>query len=115
MASEQTTSSGSDKRKYPRVALSKAARARAKKGEDQEAIIRDISASGASIHTNPPLEENSNVEIEIDGIDHEISGHVVRAFDDGVAVEFELEAAEEEALLREINDLHASSSRADEF
>jgi hypothetical protein len=107
--------SGSDKRKYPRVALSKAARARAKQGENQEAIIRDISASGASLSMNPPLAKNSNIEIEIDGIDHEITGHVVRAFDDGVAVEFELEAAEEEALLREINDLHMSSSRSDEF
>ena len=52
--------------------------------------------------------------MEIDGIDHEITGHVVRAFDDGVAVEFGLEAAEEEALLREINDLHEASSKADE-
>ena len=106
--------SGSDKRKYPRVALSKAARARAKQGEDQEAIICDISATGASIKINPPLAENSKIEMEIDGIDHEITGHVVRAFDDGVAVEFELEAAEEEALLREINDLHEVSSKADE-
>ena len=114
MSENTPQASGSDKRRYPRIALSKAARARVKKGEDQEAIIRDISASGASIQINPPLEENSAVEMEIDGIDHEIAGHVVRAFDDGVAVEFELEAAEEEALLREINDLHDSSSRADE-
>ncbi|MEL0107066.1 MAG: PilZ domain-containing protein [Rhodospirillaceae bacterium] len=85
------------------------------KSEDQDAVIRDISASGASIQMNTPLAENSAIEIKIDGIDHDISGHVVRAFDDGVAVEFELEAAEEEALLREINALHSATSRADEF
>jgi len=111
---DTTESTDSDKRRFPRVALSRAARARAKE-RDQDAVISDISASGASIKTDPPLEENAPIDLTIDGLDRSIAGRVVRAFDDGVAVEFELEAAEEEALLREINDLYQATSRADEF
>ncbi len=109
-----TQTTGSDKRRFPRIALSKAARARAKDNET-EGTIQDISASGAFMKTNQLFEENAPVDLTIDGLNHSISGHVVRAFDDGVAVEFELEAAEEEALLREINGLYDSSMKSDEF
>ena len=115
MADNKTTRpTSSDKRRYPRIALSKAARARAKDNET-EGTIQDISASGAFMKTDQPLENNAPVDLTIDGLDHSISGRVVRAFDDGVAVEFELEAAEEEALLREINGLYDSSTKSDEF
>jgi hypothetical protein len=105
---------GRDQRRYPRIALSKAARAKSRDSE-LEVQLRDISASGASLAGATGLAANSEIGLAIDGIDRELSGRVVRAFDDGIAVEFELEAAEEEALLREINSLHAATLRTDEF
>ncbi|MEQ8192869.1 MAG: PilZ domain-containing protein, partial [Rhodospirillales bacterium] len=78
-----------DKRRYPRVALSKAARAKSR-GFELDVELRDISASGASLAGSTGLAANAEIGLAIDGIDREISGHVVRAFDDGVAIEFEL-------------------------
>ena len=51
------------------------------------------------------VEDESQVELDIEDMSP-LSGTVVRSYDDGFAVEFDLDEEEEDRLLSELTELH---------
>jgi hypothetical protein len=89
-----------EKRRHARHAVDRAVNA-VSGGRKHKGRLRDISASGAAIQTDGELDADAHVEIEIEDME-DLSGRVARSFDDGFAVEFELEDDDEDYLLDEI-------------
>ena len=93
-----------DQRRHPRIAFKRNVQTRSKNAR-QNGSLKDISASGAAISVDLDVEKNDMVEIDIEDMSP-LSGRVARSFDDGIAVEFDLEEDEEERLLAEMTALH---------
>lgn len=93
-----------EKRRHPRVAISKKVRARA---DQQESLgtVTDISASGVAFDTDMVAEDDSEVELMIDDLSP-LMGHVTRSHDEGLVVEFDLDQEEEDRLLSEVMQIH---------
>jgi hypothetical protein len=101
-----------DKRRHPRVNVAKTARA--KSGDDErEGVVRDISAGGAALEIEADWEDGAYAEIDIDDLTS-LSGHVTRTFDDGFAIEFDLDEEEEDRLLSEVMEMHTNTSLEEE-
>ena len=93
-----------ERRRHKRYASTKAVRARAEGGKG-EGSLKDISISGAAVATELTVDQRDAVELDIDDLDP-LFGHVARTFDDGFAVEFELDGDDEQRLLSELSALH---------
>jgi hypothetical protein len=104
MANHNLEVSAEEKRRHPRVAISRHVRARA---DNQESLgtVTDISVSGVAIDTDMAVEDDLEVELEIDDLSPLI-GHVTRSHDDGLVVEFDLDQEEEDRLLSEVMQIH---------
>ena len=96
-----------NKRRHARRAVSRPARAvagdRALTG-----TVTDLSAGGAALHLDSPaenLDEDSSIDLYIEDMDP-LPGRLARTFEDGIAVEFDLDEAEEERLLAEVMEIH---------
>ena len=67
--------------------------------------MTDISAGVAALSVDADVEDESQVELDIEDLSP-LSGIVARSYDDGFAVEFDLDEAEEDRLLSELTELH---------
>ena len=96
-----------NKRRHARRAVSRPARAVAGARELTGAVT-DLSAGGAALHLDFPAEnfdEDALIDLYIEDMDP-LPGHLARTFEDGIAVEFDLDEAEEDRLLAEVMDMH---------
>ena len=96
-----------NKRRHARRAVSRPARAvagdRALTG-----TVTDLSAGGAALHLDSPaenLDEDASIDLYIEDMDP-LPGRLARTFEDGIAVEFDLDEAEEERLLAEVMEIN---------
>ncbi len=95
---------GSDKRRHPRVSLTKELRA-VQKDRQHQGRVKDISASGAAIQLDGELDDEALVELHIQDL-ASVTGHVVRAIDDGFAFEFESDTLDEDPFMTDVMRLH---------
>ena len=104
-----------NKRRHARRAVSRPARAVA--GTLEIAVtVTDLSAGGAALHLDSPaenLDEDALIDLYIEDLDP-LSGHLARTFEDGIAVEFDLDEAEEDRLLAEIMEMHNAMRAEDQ-
>jgi len=93
-----------DQRRHPRLVISKSVRAIAVNVKTTGMLV-DISASGAAIDLDGELDtypdDETEIELEIDDISP-LAGYVARSFEEGLAVEFDLNQEEEDQLLSEV-------------
>ena len=87
-------------RRYPRYADNR--KVRVKGGADgsawdQEGTLDDISGSGASLQINVQVHNNAFVDMHVQGVGH-VRGNVVRAYDGGAAVSFDMADSKKEQL-----------------
>ena len=95
-----------DKRRHPRIPADKPVRA-VSRGQVRRGRLKDISASGAAIHTDDPFDKAEPVNLEIEDM-KDVSGKVARSFDDGYAVEFEMDEESQDDLLDDLAALQKS-------
>ncbi len=96
-----------NKRRHARRAISRPARAVAGARELTGAVT-DLSAGGAALHLDFPAEnfdEDALIDLYIEDMDP-LPGHLARTFEDGIAVEFDLDEAEGDRLLDEIMEMY---------
>jgi hypothetical protein len=96
-----------NKRRHARRAVSRPARAVAGARELTGAVT-DLSAGGAALHLDSPAEnlgEDALIDLYIEDMDP-LPGHLARTFEDGIAIEFDLDEAEEDRLLAEVMEMH---------
>ena len=92
-------------RRHKRVEYSKPFRGVAV-GEEFDGLIEDISASGAAIAVDVANSQISNfdfVELHIQSIDKKIPSQVVRKYDGGFAVKFNVDPQEQAQIQNEID------------
>jgi len=91
-----------NKRRHRRTVVSRPVRARVDSRE-QHGQLRDISAGGASVEMEfeDDVDVDAEADLYIDDIS-DLSGRVARTFDDGMAVQFDLDSEDEDRLLDEI-------------
>ncbi len=95
-----------DKRRHARHAISKPARAVAGSRE-LAGSVTNMSAGGAALQLDSPAEdvdEDALIDLYIDDMEP-LPGHLARTFEDGIAVEFDLDEAEEDRLLAEVMEM----------
>jgi|GEM_PF-1199672 len=103
---EDDNSKDSDNRRHRRFGLYRNVRLEI----DGETIIgetRDVSACGAAIETPVDIPNDVFVDLHVENLG-DLSGHVVRKFDGGFAVEFDPVAAEKERLEKKLRDMFAT-------
>jgi hypothetical protein len=96
-----------NKRRHARRAVSRPVRAVAGARELTGAVT-DLSAGGAALHLDSPVEdldEDVSIDLYIEDM-APLPGHLARTFEDGIAVEFDLDEAEEDRLLAEVMEMH---------
>ena len=96
-----------NKRRHARRTISRPVRAVAGARELTGAVT-DLSAGGAALHLDSPagnLDEDALIDLYIEDMDP-LPGHLARTFEDGIAVEFDLDEAEEDRLLAEVMEMH---------
>ena len=103
---------GRDRRRHARLTISKQVRAVAGK-ELRVGVTLDISASGAALELEADFDEEERVELDIEDLSP-LSGTVARSYDDGFAVEFDLDEGDEDRLVAEIMIIHTSILLEDE-
>ena len=103
---------GRDRRRHQRLSISKPVRARWG-AQEHDGATRDISASGAALQLEAQFEDEGLVELDIKDMSH-LSGHVARLFDDGFAVEFDIDPDEEERLVGEIKQIYNATKVEEE-
>lgn len=103
---------GRERRRHPRLTISKQVRAVA--GEElREGVTLDISASGAAFELEADFDEDDHVELDIEDLSP-LTGTVARSYDEGFAVEFDLDEGDEDRLVAEIMMIHNSILLEDE-
>ncbi len=101
------TGSAEDKRRHPRHTVAKKITARVQDGSDDEidALLRDVSAGGASVAGAFELENDDSIELDIEDVGV-FGAEVTRSFDEGIGVRFvDIDEIEEEQLLSDLADL----------
>ena len=92
-------------RRHRRVNVSKSFQAKTE-SRNYQGSVTDISASGAALSVDADVAQDEVlVELDIEDMSP-LSGIVARAYDDGFAVEFDLDEEEEARLLSELTELH---------
>jgi len=67
-------------------------RAKARTGDrEAEGRVKDISVSGVALLIQTSVENGQFVELHIEGVG-QVSGHVARVYEDGLAVQFDADA-----------------------
>ncbi len=96
-----------DKRRHARRAISRPARAVAG-ARELTGSVKDLSAGGAALRLDSPaesLDEDALIDLYIEDMEP-LPGHLARIFEDGIAVEFDLDEAEEDRLRAEVMEMH---------
>lgn len=105
---------GVERRRYPRVGLTKAVRAKTRE-DIVDGAIGDVSVGAVKVRSDAGLAIGQEVELEIEGLST-VSGRVSRTLDDGFVVSLGLKRDEEDRLIAEImqiqNDLHPEGGEA---
>ena len=104
-----------DLRRHKRVEFSKPFQGVSDSGEF-EGLIQDISASGASVAvdvTNTQLSNYDFIELHIQSMDKKISSQVVRKYEGGFAVKFNVDQQEQARIQDEINQFQATGGAKD--
>ncbi len=96
-------------RRDPRFAVNLKARAVAE-GHEYDAVLTDISISGAALEANDLYANNTFVELHVEGHDR-LEGRVVREFSGGYALEFEHAGHERKAMEEAIKQYAAVVDR----
>ena len=95
-----------NKRRHARRTVSRPVRAVAG-AQELTGTVTDLSAGGAALHLDAPaekLDEDAYIDLYIEDMDS-LPGHLARTFEDGIAVEFDLDEAEEDRLLAEVMEM----------
>ena len=92
-----------ERRRYPRVEIAKAVRARTKK-DVVDGAVDDVSVGAVKVRSAACLMVGQDVELQIDGLST-VSGRVSRSLDDGFIVSLGLEQADEDRLIAEIMEI----------
>jgi len=100
-----------DRRRHPRFPVNKKARA-ALNGKGVDGTVRDISSSGAGVDIDGWLDEDIELRLDIEDVG-EFPGHVARAMDDFIGIEFDLDEGETDDLIDSIRRVHGPAD--DEF
>ncbi len=95
-----------ERRRHPRVTITKRVSAR-DNVQAFDGTLKDISASGAAIEVAAEFKDDFPVDLEIEDMGR-YSGRVARSFEDGLAVNFDLDEEDEARLISELEDLHAT-------
>ena len=69
-----------------------------------QAEVRDISVGGAAIHTDAKLENDQFVRLRVEGM-KPVLARVVRTYEGGAALKFQMDEKSEQRLKAEINEL----------
>ena len=92
MADEKDEDFPSEQRRHERVELPEGFRAtiRGEDGEEREVTVRDISDAGAGLIVDGAFENDSFVELHMEGMGR-LHGKVARKFVEGIGVEFDFD------------------------
>ncbi len=103
-----------DKRRHARRAISRPARAVAG-ARELTGSVKDLSAGGAALRLDSPaenLDEDALIDLYVEDMEP-LPGHLARTLEDGIAVEFDLDEAEEDRLLAEVMEMHSAMRTED--
>lgn len=91
-----------DRRRAPRFEVAEEIRAtvRDRDGEETEAILKDISTGGAGLIVGGAFENDDFVELHMEGLGT-VPARVARKSMEGVGLEFNLDEAEDKAVMEE--------------
>lgn len=76
-------------------------------------MLKDISAGGASVDLGMQAVKGKPVALEIEDMEP-LEGRIARTFDDGFAVEFDLDEDDEDRLIADLTVIRNSLRREDE-
>lgn len=85
-------------------------------GEAFEGVIQDISAGGAAVAVDATDQQLSNfdfIELHIQSMEKKITAQVVRKYEGGIAVKFDVSQQEQDLIQYEIDQYHASGGPKD--
>jgi len=101
-----------DHRRHERLDLPANTRAILKdaNGNELDVGVNDLSGGGAGLHTETPFDNDSFVELHINGM-APISGRVARKFVEGMGVEFDLKDQEKEKMEEEVRKFRLAVAR----
>lgn len=98
------------RRRYPRTEISRPFRAAIPDSDTElKGRTRDVSASGAALVSELNVPNDTFVELHMEGVG-DVSARVVRSFEGGFAVAFELDDEERAALEAAIEKFRKESS-----
>ena len=100
-------------RRYPRYSDSRSVRVKDQSTGafwDREGTLDDISGGGASIRIDVPLHNNAFVDLHVQGVGP-VKGSVVRAYEGGAAVSFDIEEKEKAKLANSLEVFHKNNRR----
>ena len=101
-----------ERRRHPRVAIARQVSAKFDR-KVHNGEVKDISASGAALAMQAEIEEDGFVELSIEDVSP-VSGFVARSFEDGFAVEFDIDEEDQERLVSEIREIQHTMQVDDE-
>ena len=94
-----------NKRRHTRYTVDKPAQLETPAAERQiQAELRDISISGAAIHTDAKLENDQFVNLHVEGMTP-VAARVVRIYEGGAALMFQMDEKAEIRIAAEIDEL----------
>ena len=101
-----------NKRRHRRISVSKSVQAKTE-SRQYKGSVKDISAGGAALSVEAEVDEESQVELDIEDLSP-LLGTVARTYDDGFAVEFDLDEEDEDRLLTELTELRDTIRQEDQ-
>ena len=94
-----------NKRRHTRYDVSRPARVEIPAAEQEfRAELQDISVGGAAIHTDAKLENDQFVKLRVEGM-KPVMAQVVRTYEGGAALKFQVDEKAEKRIAAEINEL----------
>ena len=95
-----------NKRRHTRYTVDKPAQLEFPAAAERQiqAELRDISVGGAAIHTDAKLENDQFVRLRVEGM-KPVMAQVVRTYEGGAALKFQMDEKDEKRLAAEIDEL----------
>jgi len=98
---------GAERRAHPRYDIEKPIRADAA-GQTRNGRTKDISAGGAAVYLDEPLDEGLEVEVDIDDLGQQSGTVIGPSRDDLIPIRFDLDEESEDLLFSELEELYNS-------
>jgi len=100
-------------RRHERLRVNKQARMVSRSGEEQQAVVQDISISGAAIAVDESIYSNDQfVDLHMEGHDR-LTGRVVREFTGGYALSFEQNPGSNAKMMEEVEKFRKLAGKKD--